>query len=317
MDDFLTPEERAAMIDADGYLSRNRPYLARQQRERRAGMARIDYMPSADAVAILQARKAQEWPNSVGSTNSAVLDAILCEWAELVAFVASENAHRRHLTESQLAYAVAAMKPFEERKARERMAAGGAIGGASKGDAGRRHPIQDSGRTANKLAEKAGVGAPTGTNYGEVRNAKSPGFAHQYAQARMTAGVERSGIGQECDDLPGISARIAHAHPRAYDSKPFKGTGFVPVPAHPRAYDSKRDTRSNCKIAVSRGRAYDSKRRVICGAKRHRDGQPCQAKSEPGKKRCRFHGGRSTGPKTPEGKARALANLRQNRVPGA
>jgi len=53
--------------------------------------------------------------------------------------------------------------------------------------------------------------------------------------------------------------------------------------------------------------------RVPCGAKRHRDGQPCQAKSEPGKRRCRFHGGRSTGPKTPEGKARALANLRQNR----
>ena len=53
--------------------------------------------------------------------------------------------------------------------------------------------------------------------------------------------------------------------------------------------------------------------RVTCGAKRHRDGQPCQAKSEPGKRRCRFHGGRSTGPKTPEGKARALANLRQNR----
>ena len=155
------------------------------------------------------------------------------------------------------------------------MAAGGAIGGASKGDAGRHHPIQNSGRTANKLAEKAGVGAPTGTNYGEVRNAKSPGFAHQYAQARMTAGVERSGIGQECDDLPGISARIAHAHPRANESG----------------------------------------RRVVCGARRHRDGQPCQAKSEPGKKRCRFHGGRSTGPRTPEGKARALANLRQYRAP--
>ena len=52
--------------------------------------------------------------------------------------------------------------------------------------------------------------------------------------------------------------------------------------------------------------------RVTCGAKRHRDGQPCQAKSEPGKRRCRFHGGRSTGPKTLEGKARALANLRRS-----
>ncbi len=55
--------------------------------------------------------------------------------------------------------------------------------------------------------------------------------------------------------------------------------------------------------------------RVPCGAQRHRDGQPCQAKSEPGKRRCRFHGGRSTGPTTDAGKVRALANLRQYRKP--
>ena len=53
--------------------------------------------------------------------------------------------------------------------------------------------------------------------------------------------------------------------------------------------------------------------RVPCGARRHRDGQPCEAKSEPGKRRCRFHGGRSTGPKTSTGKALALVNLRQNK----
>lgn len=44
-------------------------------------------------------------------------------------------------------------------------------------------------------------------------------------------------------------------------------------------------------------------RRVRCGAKT-RKGMPCQVKSEPGKRRCKFHGGRSTGAKTPEGKAR-------------
>lgn len=53
--------------------------------------------------------------------------------------------------------------------------------------------------------------------------------------------------------------------------------------------------------------------RVPCGAKRHRDGKPCEALSEPGKRRCRFHGGRSTGPRTEAGKARALANLRRGR----
>ncbi len=42
--------------------------------------------------------------------------------------------------------------------------------------------------------------------------------------------------------------------------------------------------------------------RVRCGAKT-RKGHPCRAKSLPGKRRCRFHGGMSTGPRTPEGKA--------------
>lgn len=84
--------------------------------------------------------------------------------------------------------------------------------------------------------------------------------------------------------------------------------------------DANRSTRAqeSGRIAGAHAGANDfglqpKRKRVTCGAKRHRDGQPCQAKSEPGKRRCRFHGGRSTGPKTPEGKARALANLRQNR----
>src|SRR3546814_10251055 len=58
------------------------------------------------------------------------------------------------------------------------------------------------------------------------------------------------------------------------------------------------------------GARMTSEERPRCGATRHRDGQPCQAPCEPGKQRCRFHGGRSTGPRTEAGKARALANLR-------
>lgn len=44
------------------------------------------------------------------------------------------------------------------------------------------------------------------------------------------------------------------------------------------------------------------RRRVTCGAKTRKGGQ-CRNKSEAGRARCKFHGGRSTGPKTPEGKA--------------
>ena len=56
-------------------------------------------------------------------------------------------------------------------------------------------------------------------------------------------------------------------------------------------------------------------RRVRCGARRRRDGRPCQALSVPGKRRCRWHGGCSTGARTPEGRARSLRNLRQFSAP--
>ncbi|MDQ7251020.1 HGGxSTG domain-containing protein [Dongia sedimenti] len=46
-----------------------------------------------------------------------------------------------------------------------------------------------------------------------------------------------------------------------------------------------------------------------CGAKT-RSGDSCYCRPEPGKKRCKLHGGRSTGPKTPEGMARTLTALR-------
>ncbi len=50
----------------------------------------------------------------------------------------------------------------------------------------------------------------------------------------------------------------------------------------------------------ARAEALAAKRRVMCGAKT-RKGTPCRCKSEPGKRRCKFHGGMSTGARTPEG----------------
>jgi hypothetical protein len=49
-----------------------------------------------------------------------------------------------------------------------------------------------------------------------------------------------------------------------------------------------------------------------CGAKT-RIGEPCKRKPELGKRRCRNHGGCSTGARTPEGRARALAALERGR----
>ena len=49
----------------------------------------------------------------------------------------------------------------------------------------------------------------------------------------------------------------------------------------------------------------------LCGAKNRR-GTPCRCKALRNG-RCRFHGGRSTGPKTAAGKARSAANLPHRR----
>ena len=43
----------------------------------------------------------------------------------------------------------------------------------------------------------------------------------------------------------------------------------------------------------------------------NRQGNPCSVRVEPGKTKCRFHGGKSTGPRTPEGRARVAEAQRR------
>src|SRR5688572_7637119 len=66
-----------------GYLSKDAAHLAKLQRERRVRMVRIDYMPGKRALKAIAIRREQERPGSQAATNSAVLDAIVEEWAEL------------------------------------------------------------------------------------------------------------------------------------------------------------------------------------------------------------------------------------------
>lgn len=47
-----------------------------------------------------------------------------------------------------------------------------------------------------------------------------------------------------------------------------------------------------------------------CGAQ-NRQGHPCANRAMTGKRRCRFHGGLSTGPKTEQGRARIAAAQRR------
>lgn len=173
----------------DGYLSKDRQRINRRQRERRADCRRLDYYASPEALAMIEAKRAQSRPGSVQATNSAVLDAIVTEWATL-----------------------------------------------------------------------------TGINNQAKSNA-------------MTAA----------------------------------GDAGVLSPFRARAYDFGDRLPTRAAAWLTESKAKQCARRVPCGARRHRDSQPCRAMSEPGKRRCRWHGGRSTGPQTAEGKARALANLRQYR----
>lgn len=176
----------------DGYLSRDRAHIAKQQRQRRARMVRIDYMPSREALAVIQTKRGPYLPFS---TNSGVIDAIVMEWAQLT--------------------------------------------GINK-----------------QTIEKPKT------------SAKSPEFSDTNARARITS------AGQAI-------VRTSRA------CAPARGTSAVPELCHA------------------------LKARVICGARRRRDGQPCQALSVPGKRRCKWHGGCSTGPRTAGGRARSLGNLRQ------
>jgi len=169
---------------SDGYLSKDRERLNRMQRERRAGLVRIDYHPDADVLPLIEAKRPRYGPEA---TNSATLNAIVREWATLTGIK-----NRR----------IDAPK-------------------TSSGEKSRPELFGDS------RANDSGPGGSSG---------------------------------------PVLRARVQ-----------------VPAP----------------------------QQRVPCGAKRRRDGQPCQALSVPGKRRCKWHGGCSTGPKTAEGKARALANLRR------
>jgi hypothetical protein len=169
--------------EVTNYLSRDRQHLASMQRKRRKRMVRVDYMPGLEAVAILQAKRAQLRPGSLSATNSAMLDAILTEWAQL-----------------------------------------------------------------------------TGIKYSEL--SKSP----------------TSGRRPEFSDL---SARVNDSGFRHPPKRQAKATGNMV--------------------------------RVTCGARRRRDGLPCQALSVPGKRRCKWHGGASTGPITDDGQARSIRNLKQFR----
>ncbi|WP_229792268.1 site-specific integrase [Cognatilysobacter bugurensis] len=192
------------------HAERNKVRAAYNRASYKSTCRRIDYYASPAAQAAIEARRAREHPGGVNATNSAVLDAIVCEWARLAGI--------------------------------------------------------NNQKESEPMTPSAGAGV----------------FRHIRARANDSGGGP---------ELPHPSQARAPAND--FDAHAAVGSRLLPPAA------------STAPVPA----------RMPCGARRHRDGQPCQALSEPGKRRCKWHGRRSTGPRTPEGKARALANLTRARAP--
>jgi transcriptional regulator with XRE-family HTH domain len=100
--------------------------------------------------------------------------------------------------------------------------------------------------------------------------------------------------------LYGVPAAICSALGLSFAglSDPYaraRGWGFI-------EWEQARLNRESARLIAKEAERAKRHRRP-CEA-RTRKGTPCRNKSEPGRRRCKFHGGMSTGPKTPEGKAR-------------
>lgn len=166
---------------------------------------------------------------------------------------------------------------------------------------------------------------PTANACQRARRARHPRIDY-YPSAEAQA-IVRANLGDRYPDniLSGVLDRIVTEWAQANGQRPGINNQKVLEPMSPAegagifrplragAYEFGPDLPTWAEPWLAANRAREASRRVVCGARRHRDGKPCRAKSEPGKARCKWHGGRSTGPRTPQGRAKALANLRQNR----
>ena len=233
----------------DGYLSKDREHIAGRQRQRRAGLARIDYYPSPDALALIDSRRTRYGPTH---NYSGIIDTIIAEWAVLGGLKQTEiDEPKTPATTPGVSDQYARMRTTSDFETSTHARA-----------------------TSDKLAECEGVRAGASPAAPELPDA---------SQARA----------------PASKFDLSHANP----AHPTAGATAAPefIDASMRANNS-----GSLPAGVNQVR-------VICGAKRRRDGEPCKARSVPGKRRCKWHGGASTGPRTEQGRELSMKNLRQYR----
>lgn len=243
-------------------MTTRHPTANASQRARRTRIARIDYYPSPDALALIESRRTRYGPTH---NNSGIIDTIIAEWAALAGLKQSEIDKLK---------TPATPPGIAEQSARMRITSGLRTGTRAR-------------KTSDNLAKCA-----------SVRTGASPATPEFLPPSQARAGA---------NDFDPRHAKPAHP-PATVPPE------FLTPSAH--ANES-----GLCHAKRARAGANNSgsvlagsnQARVICGAKRRRDGQPCQGLSVPGKFRCKWHGGASTGPTTAAGRMRSLTNLRQFR----
>ena len=154
------------------------------------------------------------------------------------------------------------------------------------------------GWTQRQLAEAAGVGR-TAVQYWEAAPHLDP---RGWATRRM---AEALGWHLARFPAPTRAGRGDTRHDTragGWSDRPASGTDTRPRGDGLLSPHAALDAWAEAQLAAFKEReaARAARRRVICGAKT-RKGTPCRNKSEPGRRRCKFHGGRSTGARTPEG----------------
>lgn len=107
------------------------------------------------------------------------------------------------------------------------------------------------------------------------------------------------------DDLRGWQKHcLRHDARRTYDRQRSNGCGHKWA-----ASLAIEEATGSAKFYILQNHNAEIERR--CGANAKTTGEPCRMKPLPGRARCKYHGGMSTGPKSLDGKIKALSSLVQ------
>jgi hypothetical protein len=87
-----------------------------------------------------------------------------------------------------------------------------------------------------------------------------------------------------------------------------------PEPARPAPEKRAQRQRCDARIKHNPGALERAKRAGPAALREYLHRHRCRNWALPGSKRCRLHGGHSTGPRTPEGKARTIAAMKEGRA---